>query len=175
MALESDPFHRDDQGRFAVRPENGGGGNFAPPESADWGDTRTALTKFATSQKSSAPRMGGSTYEPPAPFDAHAALAAVTPDHGSVAPGGSSGGEGQGTQDDEGFHPGLRAAGYGSEEGPANSDISDRFGTRMPGPIQYGPQWQHPYSRAQYNAETAAPDFGGTNQFGEADSDDTDA
>lgn len=130
----STPYHnvRDAAGMFAPAASNGGGASFggstggapngggasfAPP--ADWGRTDSALLAHATSKPGSAPTMTGGNYTPPKPFDAHAALSAVTPGSDSLDQAAETlqdaGKEIAGSEDDE-FHPAARAMGYGGGE-----------------------------------------------------------
>lgn len=145
---------------------NGGGASFAPP--TDWGTTRNALLKHATSSPSSAPSSGGGggsgKIEPPS-IDASSHLSEVQGNEEGFGDAisklgrtirqsngnGGQGSNGQGQPPSPSPQPqgptpepdphvnAFRAAGYGDPEYGAHPDISQRLGTPMPSPAQYGP------------------------------------
>lgn len=162
---------RDETGKFApAAAANGGGASFASPDDADWGETRSQLTKNATSQKSSAPNLGSAETLPSGTEltgDAASHLAAVSP------PGQSEfNAEPIQRALDWQPHEALRATGYGPEEGDAHPDLSARIGTSIP-PANLGSPG-HPAPRINFGGfqgQHPRPDLG-ESPFGGGDDDD---
>lgn len=174
MALGNDPFTRDEMGRFATSSSPNGGGtpNFGG-DGFEYPETRDVLLKGATSRPSTAPTMtGGSDYEPPEPFDAHAALSEVKPGQGEPPSTNTRAQLWKSEAAPEGepdFSTALRAGGYtpGEHAGQARPDLSQHLTPEMPPPVPN--TVTHPAPRINFGSfGNGTPNAGGA-EFGEAD------